>query len=159
MKLTPKFATTEDPNKVLMKAIIRPTKMLLLQPIVAGLAVYVGFVFGVLFLLFTTFPIVFQQQYGFTTGTSGLAYLGLGVGTMSGLVIFGIFSDSIAAAKRKTSVAKPEHRLPLTMYTSLLIPVGMFWYGWTTEHRVHWIVPMIGTGFAGFGMFMVLVRY
>jgi hypothetical protein len=155
--LQAKGATTEKPTRVFLKAIVRPCKMLFMQPIVMGFALYMGFVFGLLFLLFTTFPLVFKQQYGFTTGTSGLSYLGLGIGTLSGLGVFGKFNDSIAASLRKNSEPKPEHRLPLTVWTCLFAPVGIFWYGWTADYKVHWIAPIIGTSFIGIGIFMVLV--
>jgi hypothetical protein len=51
---------------------------------------------------------------------------------------------------------KPEYRLPLTMFASPFIPVGLFIYGWTAQNYVHWAVPMLGTMFVGFGFTMVL---
>ena len=27
---------------------------------------------------------------------------------------------------------------------AFLLPVGFFWYGWSAEARVHWIMPDIG---------------
>ena len=33
-----------------------------------------------------------------------------------------------------------------------LTPIGLFLYGWTVEVRTHWIVPIIGTSFIGFGL-------
>jgi hypothetical protein len=34
------------------------------------------FIYGLLYLFFTTIPSVFTQKYGFSVGLSGLAYLG-----------------------------------------------------------------------------------
>lgn len=33
-----------------------------------------------------------------------------------------------------------------------LLPIGLFIYGWTTEYKVHWIVPIIATGLTGAGL-------
>lgn len=65
--------------------------------------------YGYLYLLFTTFPQVFEVQYGFSTGTVGLSYLGLGVGSLFGLGAVGYISDRILTSKtKKHGVSKPE---------------------------------------------------
>jgi hypothetical protein len=45
-------------------------------------SLYCAFMFGLIYLLFTTFPAVFETTYHFATDISGLAYLGLGVGVI-----------------------------------------------------------------------------
>ena len=35
----------------------------------------------------------------------------------------------------------------------------LFLYGWTTEYKVHWIVPLIGTVFVGYGLLIVFVSF
>jgi hypothetical protein len=59
----------------------------------------------------------------------------------------------IRRAQASSSGAKPENRLelPLTVPGAILLPIGVFIYGWTTEKGVHWIVPIIGTAFVGLG--------
>jgi hypothetical protein len=46
---------------------------------------------------------------------------------------------------------EPEFRLPPAMAGAILVPVGLFWFGWTTYPSVHWIVPIIGSGVFGAG--------
>ena len=41
---------------------------------------YVGVVYAVLFLCFVGYPIVFQEQRGWSPGLAGLGYLGIGTG-------------------------------------------------------------------------------
>lgn len=50
--------------------------------------------------------------------------------------------------------SKPEYRLPPLICGSPFIPVGLFIYGWTAQYsnKIHWIVPLIGTGLVGIGM-------
>jgi len=46
---------------------------------------------------------------------------------------------------RDSTRGLPEYRLPLVLPFSLLIPIGLFIYGWSAEHQVHWSVPNLGT--------------
>lgn len=135
------------------RATIRPLRILVMTPIVPMLSLTVSIVYGYLYILMTTFTLVFTNQYGFTTGTSGLSYLGLAVGFITGLVFSGYASDRIAARMREEGVErKPEHRLPPMVVGAFAIPIGLFIYGWTAQFKVHWMVPILGTGLFGFGM-------
>lgn len=143
----------------MLRAIIRPLKMLCLSPTVFLMALYVAVVYGILYGLFVTFTFVFTQQYGFPESNAGLVYIGAGVGMLLGLVAIGTLSDRIL--KRQTikhgTGMKPEYRLILLAFTSWLAPAGMFIYGWTIEYNVHWFVPIFGTGVFGLGTILAMV--
>ncbi|OKL61513.1 hypothetical protein UA08_03102 [Talaromyces atroroseus] len=150
--------TTGNPR--LRSRLIRPTKLFIFSPIVLVISVYVALIFGLLYLLFATFSMVFECQYGFRTGVSGLAYLGLGVGELLGLFIFGILSDRLMKAKMaadRVKVPKPEYRLVLMMWFPPVIGPGLFMYGWSAYYKVQWIVPILGTFIVGFGSFFVIM--
>jgi len=111
-------------------------------------------IYGYLYLLFTTFPAVFEKQYHFSVAVSGLSYLGLGIGTLIGVFLTGRYSDRImksAAKAAPTEEVKPEIRMITMIYASPLIPLGFLWYGWSAEAKNHWIVPMLGTVVIGIG--------
>jgi MFS family permease len=143
------------PRQLFLRAIVRPTKLLILSPIVLLLALLCAFVFGLLFLLFTTFPAVFQEQYHFSAGISGLSYLGVGIGMTSSLAVFATLSDKLQ--KASGPAAKPEERLKPMIWIMPLVPIGIFWYGWSADQETHWIVPIIGTFFFGFGVLWVIM--
>lgn len=143
------------PRQLFFRAIARPTKLLILSPIVLLLALLCSFVFGLLFLLFTTFPTVFEEQYRFSAGVSGLSYLGVGIGMAVSLAAFATVSDKLYKALGDSP--KPEGRLKPMIYVMPAVPVGIFWYGWATEKQTHWIVPIIGTSFFGFGLLWVIM--
>lgn len=45
---------------------------------------------------------------------------------------------------------------------AVLLPIGLFWYGWSADKKVQWIVPIIGTVFIGIGniaIFMCIQTY
>lgn len=145
------------PRQLVIQAFLRPTKMLIFSPIVLLSSLYCAFIFGLIFLLFTTFPTVFEDVYGFSPGLSGLAYLGLGLGMLTGIVLFGLFSDKLLKQPRGGTVARPELRLILMMWFSPVTPIGFFWYRWTSSSQIHWIVPILGTFFIGLGAFFIVL--
>ncbi|KAI0117826.1 putative MFS transporter [Nemania sp. FL0031] len=156
-KLVPKAKTYDKASQILRKAIVRPARMLILSPIVILLSLYTGTVFGLIFLLFTTFPQVFEGTYNFSSGLAGLAYLGLGIGFLSGLVLFATLSDKLLGQKRDGAVARPEERLILMKWFAPITPLGCFIYGWTAQSHVHWIVPILGTFIIGLGSLFVVI--
>ncbi|KAB8228984.1 MFS transporter [Aspergillus alliaceus] len=137
-----------------IRAIVRPTKMLLFAPIVTLMALYIAMNYTYMYLLFTTFTYVFMSNYSFNEGEAGLAYLGVGIGFILGLLITGFYSDQYLKKVRGSRPAVPEDHLPPMVIGAILVPAGLFLYGWTTQYMVHWIVPIIGTGIFGFGMLL-----
>lgn len=154
--LRSKLTLPFTPRQMLTRALVRPAVLLVRSPILLVLSLYVGLVFGILYLLFTTFTTVFEGQYGFSTAVSGLAYLGLGVALVLGVVVFNIMNRSMMA-QLKGKPPRPEQRLLPMIWFSPFSAVGLFIYGWTAEYRVHWIVPIFGTVFIGYGAFFVLM--
>ncbi|KIN09066.1 hypothetical protein OIDMADRAFT_37964 [Oidiodendron maius Zn] len=135
-------------------AIVRPTKMLLLSPIVMLLSIYTAFLFGYLYLFITTFPRVFTGKYHFSVNSSGLAYIGLGVGCFFGLIMAGKGSDVVykKLEEKNGGEGKSEFRLPLLVISAPLVAIAFFWYGWSVEAKVHWIIPILGSALFGMGM-------
>lgn len=146
-------------REVFVRAIVRPTKMLFLSLIVFLLSFYMAVVYGYLYLLFTTITALYERVYHFNSGVAGLSFLGIGIGMFGALFIFGYFSDRTVTKlmeKNKTE-RKPEYRLPIVMVGAIFVPIGLFWYGWSAEAHVHWIMPIIGTGFVGAGLILTFM--
>lgn len=115
---------------ILKQGIIRPLKLLFLSPIVFLLSIYMSFVFGLLFLLFTTITQVYIETYGWSPELCGLAYLGVGLGFLMGIIIVARTSDAtiIRLTKKNNNVYEPEMRLPACVFFGLMIPIAFFWY-------------------------------
>ncbi|KAF4633045.1 hypothetical protein G7Y89_g5082 [Cudoniella acicularis] len=145
------------PWQLLGRATIRPTKMLFFSPMVFLLSVYCAFMFGLTYLLFTTFPAVFEETYGWKPDIAGLAYLGLGVGMIISIGLFAVLSDKLLHQPHGGTLARPELRLILMIWSSPLVPIGFFWYGWSANYHTHWIVPILGTLVIGLGSFLILM--
>ncbi|KAJ5179087.1 MFS general substrate transporter [Penicillium capsulatum] len=148
----PKGKSTKPLGQLLLVAITRPVRMLA-NPIILGTSIYAAVIYGIFYLLLTILSIVFHGQYGFEEGIAGLAYLGIGIGSGLGMVVFGLYSDRIyTKLSEKHKGAKPEYRLPPLLPSALAMPIGLIIYGWTAQYRLHWILPIIGTGFCGFSL-------
>lgn len=60
--------------------------------------------------------------------------------------------DTVRSLDHDPTKGLPEYRLPLVLPFSLLIPIGLFTYGWSAERQVHWVVPNIGTCIFAIGL-------
>ncbi|KAI1734863.1 major facilitator superfamily domain-containing protein [Xylaria scruposa] len=142
---------------ILRHGIVRPMKLLVLSPISLICSLYMAIVYGILNLLFTSISQVYQENYNFAPNISGLAFLGLGIGSFIGMTIVSIISDRYVASrtKRHGGERKPEYRIALQPIGAVLMPAGLFIYGWTAQHKIHWIVPILGEGVTGLGLMMI----
>ncbi|KAK1842294.1 MFS multidrug transporter [Colletotrichum chrysophilum] len=145
-----------SPKEAFSRAIKRPLRLLILHPIVFTLSAYFAVIYGYLYLFFTTVAIVFTEKYGFSAGSSGLTFMGVGIGTVTGTLIVSFWGDKVATSlSQKRGARTPEFRLPLMAYSVPVIPGGLLMYGWTAEKGVFWLVPMIGTFIVGVGILFV----
>ncbi|KAI5300951.1 hypothetical protein KEM55_003717, partial [Ascosphaera atra] len=84
--------------------------------------------------------------YGESIGIGGLNYISLGLGffvaSQLGSRITDLFYKRLKA--RTNGVGKPEFRLPLLFGSAVLVPIGLFIYGWTAEKHTHWMGPNVG---------------
>ncbi|KAL6860731.1 hypothetical protein ACO1O0_004765 [Amphichorda felina] len=148
----------ESASAILKKALLRPWQLLLVEPIVLILSIYTAIVYGTLYMLFAAFPVVFQLERGWGPGEGGLAFLGVTVGMVGALpVVAGInvWYDAKARETSKNGVAPPELRLPGSMLGGIAVPVGMFWFAWTTYTSVHWMAPIASGVLFGLGLTLI----
>lgn len=132
LELPPGPTGLEAIKNLLIITLFRPVHMLLTEPIVGFLSLYVAFSFGVLFAFFASFPYVFGKVYGFKPQDVGLAFLGLWFGLILAVITFGVFDKTLyKVAKEKAQsegrLTSPEHRLYASMAGSLGVPISLFW--------------------------------
>jgi MFS family permease len=93
-KLHTKWQTPDKTfAQIFRKAMIRPFLMLVTQPALQAMALYRAYGYGVMYLVLSTFPMVFQEQYDQDIGTASLHYISLGIGFVVGLQISGRMQD------------------------------------------------------------------
>ncbi|KAK5677996.1 hypothetical protein LTR17_027688, partial [Elasticomyces elasticus] len=128
----------------------RPFILLFTQPIVIVFAIYMAYLYGLVYLVISSFPALFTSDayYGESTQIGGLHYISLAIGYFVGAQATGRFNDWLYARlkRRNNGVGVPEFRVPVMMVCGVLLPAGFLWYGWSAEARLHWIMPDIGAG-------------
>ena len=143
----------------LRTAFIRPLHMMAIEPLVALLSIYTGFAFAMMFSFFGSYNYVFQSVYHFNQKEVGLTFLGILVGFLCAVMTFGIFDATLyrqAAVKAKGRPA-PEHRLYAALLGSIMLPIGLFWFAWSPQKSVHWIVPVLGGIPFGWGTLSIFI--
>ncbi|KAI5244195.1 MFS multidrug transporter [Aureobasidium subglaciale] len=130
----------------LKRGLSRPFILIGTQPIVQCLGLYMAYLYGLYYLVLGHFSDLWVEEYHESRGISGLNYISLGLGPIIGAQISALFNDRIYRnlKQKNNGVGRPEFRLPLMFAGSLLVPIGLFWYGWSAQAHTHWIVPNIG---------------
>jgi DHA1 family multidrug resistance protein-like MFS transporter len=106
----------------------RPIVMLITEPILLLISLYISFIYGLIYALLGAYPVVFQGVYGMNMGVGGLAFIGLILGELLG----GIFVLSVQGSYVRKLAANgdrpiPEWRLPSAILGAIAFAGGMFW--------------------------------
>jgi hypothetical protein len=74
-------------------------------------------------------------------------------------VIYSIFDNKryIRTEQENDGMAPPEARLPPAIVGCVAIPIGLFWFAWTTQTSIHWAVSIAAGVPFGFGMVLVFL--
>ncbi|KAI6760398.1 hypothetical protein HG530_009258 [Fusarium avenaceum] len=141
---------------LLFQNLKRPFIMLFTQPAIQITALYRAYLYGLMYLVFASFPMVWEEQYNQEPGRASLNYISLGVGFVIGLQISGPLIDKVYAKlkERYNHPGRPEFRVPLMFPTALITPAGLVLYGVSAQLQLHWIVPNIGTAIFSAGLIL-----
>ncbi|ORY28609.1 multiple drug resistance protein [Naematelia encephala] len=132
-------------SELFQASLLRPWKFLIYEPIVLILTIYTALIYGILYLNFAAYPIVFQELRGWNSGVGGLAFLGILVGVILSVTITIVYVNPqyIKIAKANGGRAAPEDRLPSSIWGGVLIVIGLAGFAATDGENVHWIAPII----------------
>ncbi|KAF2120230.1 multidrug transporter [Lophiotrema nucula] len=145
---------------ILKETLIRPAKMLVTEPVVLSFGMWSAFCIGTAFMFTQSIMQVYHGLYNWTFFGTGTVQSAVVVGECFGLLL-SIYQDELyfrSAPKNKECPGKPipEARLYLSIPGSFIgLTGGLFFYAWTSDASLHWLIPTIGLGFVGFGMFTV----
>jgi DHA1 family multidrug resistance protein-like MFS transporter len=135
-----------SPRDLAVDVLVRPFTLNFQEPIVFVLNAYIGLIYALLYIWFESFPIVFIGIYHWREQLLGLSFLGLFVGAFIVMPPFFAYLYYVQEPKYNANgELKPEERMPVAIVGALLVPICLFWFGWTSREGVHWIVPIIGS--------------
>ncbi|KAF2469897.1 MFS general substrate transporter [Lindgomyces ingoldianus] len=153
--------TRTSPKEILKETIVRPTRMLITEPVVLSFGLWSAFCIGTAFMFTQSITQVYTSLYSWSFFGTGIVQSAVVVGELIGLVA-SIYQDKLYFRSSIENTEKPgrpipEARLYLSIPGSFVgLAAGLFWYAWTSYSTLHWIIPTIGLGFVGFGMFCVV---
>ena len=122
------------------------------EPIILFMNLYAGLLYGLLFLWFESFPIVFGGTYGFSVQSQGLVFLSIFAFACISVPSYLLWIKYSLIKKITSKNFRPEMVLPPTFVGSLALPICLFWFGWSSRSNIHWIVPIIGSGCFSIGV-------
>lgn len=161
--IAPLDLTPLKANTLLHDTIFLPFIMLFKEPILLAIGIYLSFVYGILYLQFGAYPIIFEGVHGFNALIGGLMFLGLFVGCCIG-VLFSIFIINPSYTKKvdqytleKKGRVPPEERLWVVLVAAPCLVISFFWMGWTAYRSISFWSPLLAGGLLGFGIFNVFV--
>jgi len=157
------MVSADDAREVFGKTFSRPFRLLFTNPVQFIFCAYYSYIYGIIYLFLVSVPLLYGEppfnrpglfSYEWPKGVLSLAYVGLGCGSLSAATFAAIYQDKIYKyfKKRNGGEGRPEYRLVITQIGMIVMPVGLFIFGWTAEAKTHWIGPQIGEVFVLFGL-------
>jgi MFS family permease len=122
------------------------------------------------------------EMYGMSAGVAGLAFLPsmcnvkppchpfltinlVLLGSVIALLLFSLYSTCHSNALKaglEWATVEEYRRLPIACFGAPILPVSLFWFGWSSNPETHAVVPMMSGIFFGIGyllIFMSLLNY
>lgn len=144
-----------DFKELVQKNFSRLVRILFTEPILLLLSIYMAFLYGLLYLFMTAYPIAFQQIRGFNKGLGGLAHFGMIIGEfLGGFFIILLQPRYVRKLAANNDIPIPEWRLPPAILGGIAFSAGLFWFGWSGYTAdIHWIIPTVSRLLTGFRLF------
>ncbi|CAF9923363.1 MAG: hypothetical protein GOMPHAMPRED_002819 [Gomphillus americanus] len=151
-------------KETLTVVLARPLR-LFAEPIVFFICLFLALLFGIYYMFFEAYPIIFQDSYGLNPQIASLLYLPIGIGAALDTFVFVWYDAYIAHSKRLRrawAFNEEYRRLPLACIGAPLYGLSLFWLGWSSKPQIPWSVPMLSGLTFGIGIeltFMALLNY
>ncbi|ODA77820.1 hypothetical protein RJ55_06422 [Drechmeria coniospora] len=132
--------------------LVRPFQLLFGELIVFLISIYMSVLYGLLYMFFIAFPIVYQKGKGYSAGQTGLMFIPVAVGVICSALCSPLVNKHYVTLVRRHDGRPPaEVRLIPMMASCWFIPVGLFIFAWTSYPELSWAGPAIGGFPVGFG--------
>ncbi|CAL3973527.1 unnamed protein product [Diplocarpon coronariae] len=138
---------------------LRPFQMLFQEPILLLITMYMALIYGILYLFFEAYPISFQEERHWSQGVGALPFIGILIGVLLGAITITVVTKTRFAHKlQKHGRVIPEERLPPMILGSFLLPIGLFWFAWTSSPNITWVPQAVAGIPIGWGILMIFLQ-
>lgn len=149
---------TKKFKDIAWEQLAKPIEVSVRDPAVFFTHIYMSCIYGIYYSFFEVFPLVYMDIYHYNLGDLGLPFLTITVGTAIGIVIYTIYQYYYLEPDiKKNGLRAQEHRLVPACIAVVLLPISLFWFGWTARPSVHWIVCTIGLTLFPLGAFLLFL--
>ncbi|KDQ08549.1 hypothetical protein BOTBODRAFT_48147 [Botryobasidium botryosum FD-172 SS1] len=145
-------------SEIIFNTLVRPFEMLMTEPILLLMSLYIALIYGLLYAFFFSFPVVFGEDYSFSDGIVGVTFCSVLIGLAIALFVMPVLQKRyMSVVEWKGGKADPEDRLLGMMIGAPWVPISLFVFGWTAPPTVmpgggNWVGPCISGIPFGFGM-------
>ena len=145
---------------LVVRYLFRPFKMLIEEPVLLLITLYISLIYGILYLFFEAYPISFSEERGWNEGVGALPFIGITIGVVVGALCIAYATKTRFAAKVKEhGRVLPEERLIPMIIGAFILPIGLFWFAWTSSPNITWVPQVISGIFIGCGIYLIFIQY
>ncbi|KAE8384529.1 major facilitator superfamily domain-containing protein [Aspergillus alliaceus] len=147
-------------SDIVTKYLFRPFQMLVQEPILVAMTIYLALIYGILYLFFEAYPFSFGKIRSWThTGVAALPFIAITIGVLLGACLI-IYTRKTRFARKlaKNGKVVPEECLVPMMIASVLLPIGLFWFGWTSSPSISWVPQVIVGVPIGLGILVIFMQ-
>jgi hypothetical protein len=131
--------------------LLRLVKPLFLEPIVLLFSLYIAIIYDIANRL--------VQNRHWSLTDSGLSFMGIGIRshvalTMTSITAYSYSKKKAAAGGRH---AAPEVRLLFCCVSGVMLPIILYWFAWTCQPFIQFMVSMVATSIFGCGLVFVFI--
>ena len=159
------MVSRDEMSSAFSKAFSRPPRLLFGNPVAFFFSFYYAYIYGIIYVFLVSIPLLFGSppfsypglfSYQWPQYTVGFGYTGMAIGFGTSATIAATQQDRIYKylSKRFGTHGEPEYRLVLTQIGMVIMPIGLFIFGWTAQAETHWIGPMVGQTAIALGLML-----
>ncbi|KAK4166522.1 citrinin biosynthesis cluster MFS transporter mrr1 [Cladorrhinum sp. PSN259] len=141
--------------EVVREGLKRPFVLAATEPILWFFNIWISIIYGILYLCFVAYPIVFTQYRGWSSSETGLSFLGIGLGTLFSIFLEPLWRRIINSSPKRdpdTGRASPEATALVMSIGAVLTPIGQLAFSWTCLPKsIHPVIPIAFGIFFGMG--------
>ncbi|KAI2622051.1 major facilitator superfamily transporter [Xylaria nigripes] len=140
-----RYDVSLSPRELIKVNLVRPFKLFFTEPILWFFNLWISTIYGILYLCFVAYPIVFTDNRGWGPGLTGLSFLGIGIGTTIAIAGEPLWRRIINKhpVDPETGRRPPESVGRVLVMGAILTPIGQLIFAWTSlPVTIHWAAPI-----------------